>query len=942
MFNKIKEYFISLISTRVIYFLLVFAVLAGILIYRCFDLQIINGEDYLDNFNLQIRKERSVEASRGNIYDRNGVLLAYNELAYSVTVKDVYESGSHKNENLNKTLKNAIDIIEKNGDEVSVSFYIYVDEYDHYQYSVSGTRLSRFKADVYGHAYIDDMTYAESSSTAEDMMDYLAGTNKYDVDRENLSKDMVLKITSIRYAMSLNAYQKYIETTISTNVSEKTVATIYENSSILDGVSIAEDTIRVYPTGVYTSQIIGYTGKISADEYSEYSSNDSSYTLNDIVGKIGIEKSMESKLRGHNGSETVYVDTLGKIISKDNFKEATAGNDIYLTIDSKLQEGVYHILEQHIAGIILKKMTNTKEYVASENSSSSDITIPVYDIYYALFNNNVIDIEHLSDENATENEKVAYSAYLDKKADVLEQLRNELTSKKTVYKKLSTEFKVYENYVEDILLSNSILDSSKIVNSDSTYNDWAVNETISLYDYITYAISKNWINIDKLNINSEYSGADEIYGSIVEFVIAELSEDTAFDKKMYKYIIKSDKIKPKTICNVLLDQNIVEIPETELALWAKSKETPFEFMKKRIENLDITPAQLALDPCSASLVITDVNSGDVLALVSYPSYDNNYLANGADAAYLKKVNADLSTPLINYATQQRTAPGSTYKMVTASAGLLEGVIKTNTLITCLGQFTEINDIHNCWIYPRKHGAQNVSQAIKNSCNYYFYTVGYKLSLDERNQYNSSLGVDKLNYYADMYGLSEKSGVEIEENAPILTSAYSVPSAIGQGTNSFTTVGLARYVTAVANSGTVYDLTLIDKMTDGSGNLLEDFSANIRNKVDMSDKFWKAIHEGMRMVVESKSYFEGYPIDIAGKTGTAQQSKSRADHGLFVSYAPYDVPRIATACRIANGYSSEYAAETTKDVLTFYFGFTDEDLIVTGTATETDVSHISGD
>lgn len=930
MFNKWKEFFVSLIKSRIIYLIVFFGVLCGILIFRIFNLQIINGEDYLNNFQLKIKKEVAIDAVRGNIYDVNGVLLAYNQLAYSVTIEDVYESGSDKNSNLNKTISKTIDIIENNGDDISCDFNIYLDEDNNYQFSVSGTKLNRFKADIYGCAYVDDMTYAQSSSTADDIITYLASDDRFEIDTENLSKDKVLKIAAIRYAMSLNAYQKYITTTIATNVSDVTMAVIYENTDILEGVSIEEDTIRVYPNGIYTSPIVGYTGKISSDELEEYSETDDSYSLNDIVGKAGIEKSMESVLKGTKGSETIYVNTTGKIISTEDYVESVAGNDVYLSIDTKLQEAVYHILEQKLAGIILAKIENTKEYIATDTSSSSDIKIPIYSVYYQMFNNSVIDIDHLSANDASDTEKAIYSAFLVKKSDAINKLKDELLTTKTVYNKLTTEYKVYENYIEDILLDNGILIQDKISNSDETYQAWAVDEKISFSEYINYAISQGWIDNEYLDLNDAYSESEEIYSSIVDVILKELSEDEDFDKILYKYIIKSDAISPRQICDCLLDQGAVKISDEEYAQWQSGALSPYQFMINRISNLDITPAQLALEPYAASMVVTDVNTGKVLALVSYPTYDNNYLANGADADYLKKITSDLSMPMLNYATQQRTAPGSTFKMVSATAGLMEGVIDTNTLITCTGSFEVTTNIHKCWVYPGSHGALNVTGAINKSCNCFFYNVGYRLSLDN-GVYNSDAGVEKLNYYASLYGLGEKSGVEIEEYSPVLTDAYSVPSAIGQGTYSFTTVGLARYVTAVANSGTVYNLTLLDKITDNEGTLIKDCEASVLNTIDMDSSYWDAIHEGMRRVTADKRYFKEIPFDCAGKTGTAQQSKTMPDHGLFVCYAPFNNPEIAIACRIPNGYTSDYACNATKDVIKWYFNVDQDEDIVTGTA-----------
>lgn len=942
MFNHIKEYFLSLIKTRTIYLLIIFVALSFVLIHRVFTLQIIHGDDYLNNFQLQIKKQRVIAAPRGNIYDCNGELLAYNELAYSVKIEDVYESGKTKNEKLNQTISRTIDIIEKYNDEIDFEFGISVDNYNNFVFDYSGTKLSRFKADIYGCAYIADMSYLQSSSTATEVMDYLMGTSRYNVNTDVYSKEKCVKIVAIRYAMSQNAYQKYIATTIASNVSEETVAVLMENFDTLLGVSIAEDTIRVYPKGVYTSQIIGYTGRIDATELETLQAIDATYSANDIVGKTGIEASQELSLKGTKGSETVYVDTMGRVIESVDLKESVAGNDLYLTIDSKLQEDVYHILEQKLAGIILKKLTNEKEYIPKEGASSSDILIPIYDVYYQMFNNEVIDFNHLSADDASESEQAAYNAFSVKKQDVLETLQKELTEKKTPYKKLSTEYKYYMNFIEDLLVNKALLQSSLIDYEDNTYKAWAVDETISLAEYIEYAISRNWIDTGLLKLEGIYSDSAEIYKAIMDIVWADLDENRAFDKLVIKYVIKNDKISPRTVCNILLDQHCISIAKDDEEAWQKGRITPFEFMRTRIENLEITPAQLALDPYSASMVITDVNTGDVLALVSYPSYDNNYLANGADANYLKKLNNDLSTPMINYATQQRTAPGSTFKMVSSVAGLCENVVNINTLITCKGSFEEITDVHNCWVYPGRHGALNLTNALRVSCNYYYYTIGYKLSLDNNGKYNSNLGIEKLAQYAGWFGLDEKSGVEIEEYSPQVSNNYSVPSAIGQGTNSFTTVGLARYVTAVANSGTVYNLTLLDKLCDHNGNLIREYSASVLNEVELDDTYWNAIHDGMRRVVEDKYYFRDLPIKFAGKTGTAQQSRNRADHGLFVCYAPYEKPEIAIAVRIANGYSSDYVADTTKDVLKYYFNIEDKEDIVNGSAAEITASGHGGD
>lgn len=394
-------------------------------------------------------------------------------------------------------------------------------------------------------------------------------------------------------------------------------------------------------------------------------------------------------------------------------------------------------------------------------------------------------------------------------------------------------------------------------------------------------------------------------------------------------MIKKDVISGTQICNILLEQGLVDISEEEREQFERGAVSSYNFMMNRIKNLDITPAQLALDPYSASAVITDVGTGDVLALVTYPGYDNNMMANGVNAEYYSKLLNDQSRPLNNYATTQLTAPGSAFKMVSATAGFMEGVITPFTTFPCTGTFEKISPPPSCW-NRSGHGTLNVTGGIRHSCNMFFYELGYRLGT-VGDTYSSDAGLEKLTEYADMYGLTETSGIEIEESAPQLSTEDAVRSAIGQGSNGFSTAALARYVTTVANSGTCYDLTLIDRITDHSGVLIEDRSANIRNIIEMDSENWDAIHLGMRQVIENRSDYSDLTINVAGKTGTAEENANRANHALFVCYAPYEEPEIAIATRIAFGYTSSYAAKTTKDIIRYYFDLADDDELITGEA-----------
>ncbi len=957
MFSNFREWLIRFVTSRFFILTLLVIGLGTILIYRLFELQIVEGESYMNNFKLKIRKERSLASTRGNIYDSNGELLAYNELAYSVTIEDVYESGSTKNEELNATINLLIEMIEGNGDQIIQDFDIIIDEDGNFSYTVTGTQLLRFLADVYGHSSIDDLLYAEKTATPDEVIDYLGGRNRFGVGvylyddngdyvrddagnriflvGEGYTKERLLQIITIRYAMSLNSYQKYIPTTIATEVSDETIAAVMENSDILAGVSIAEDTVRKYVDAVYFSNIIGYTGKISSDELLAYQEQGLDYTSTDIIGKSGIEQSMEEELQGTKGTEVVYVDNMGKVIETAERTEPIAGNDVYLTIDRDLQESAYHILEQKIAGILVTKIRNVREYEPDENASASSIIIPIYDVYFALFNNNILKMKEFNHEGATETESTVYANYLDYKDEVLEELYLELTENGTIYKKLSTEYAVYQSYIVTVLMSDNvnILQSELIDTSDDMYQAWRNDETISLQAYLMYAISMNWIDTTALELSDQYADTEEIYLALVDYIIDYLEDNTEFGKKMIKYMILNDKITGRQVCQLLIDKEVVHLSDEDIQNFEEKRTSPYQFMLDRISNLDITPAQLALDPCTGDMVVVDVNTGNTLAMVSYPGYDTNRIS---DRTYWNQINSDLSYPMLNYTTQRRTAPGSTFKMVTTAAALEEEYVSTRDRITCYGIFDKLNTTHKCWIYPGAHGSVNATGAIRHSCNCFFYEIGYRMSMVD-GIYSEQTGIDTIAKYADMFGFSDPSGVELSEYSPKMSDEYPILTAIGQGNSNYTTSQLARYVTTIANRGTCYNLTLIDKITDSNGIVVRDNYAEVRNELEFADSTWDAIQTGMRQVVENKAYYNDLGVTVAGKTGTAQESRGRPNHALFVCYAPYEEPEIAIATRIEYGYTSDYAAETTRDVIKYYFGLETEDELINGEASDMEAS-----
>ena len=951
MFDELKDKLKGFFTSRLTVFTVVFLLLGGILAYRCFDLQIVHGEEYLEDFVLQIEKTRDITSTRGNILDRNGNILAYNELAYSVKIEDVFESGRKKNANLNETIMKLIRMIEKNGDRVITDFKIVLDEDGEFAFTVEGTSLLRFLADVYGKRTIGELEDQMRIATAQDVMEFLSrnssaafaiGEREDPEDSKSefipgkgYTKEDWLKLVTVRYAMNLTSFRKYIGTTVATDISEKTVAVIMENSEELPGVTIVEDTIRKYVDSKYFAHVLGYTGKISSEELTQLNEElaaqgrgEEVYNINDVVGKSGIESSMETTLQGIKGYEKVIVDNTGRVISIIERQEAQAGQDVYLTIDMELTEAVYNILEQSLAGLVSDKIINAKEYKPAPNAESSDIKIPIYDVYFALFNNAVIDLKHMASEDAGEVEQEVYQAYLEYREKVYEKLIQELTEGMTPYNRLSKEYQVYQSNIVTLLNRNGVIITESVDSSDATQIAWATEEVISLNEYLKYCIAQNWINVSELDLDEKYSDSEEIYNKILDYIIVMIDKNTELQKRFFKYMLLSDVITGRQVCMLLCEQKVIEIPiEDETALYA-GKLSAYQFMINRINNIDVTPAQLALDPCNAC-VISDVNTGEVLALVSYPGYDNNKMANSIDAEYYAKLNSDKSNPQYNFATQYKAAPGSTFKMISSTAGLMEGVITLKSRINCVGTFTEITPSPRCW-RRSGHGNENVTTAIRDSCNYYFFDVGYKLSTRD-GAYNEAAGLNTLYEYADLYGLTEKSGVEISEASPEAANMDPVRASIGQSNSSYTAVGLTRYISTVANGGTCYNLTLLDRIMDSQGNVVREIEPDVRNEIVLPEEYWEAIHLGMRQVVEKKTYFNDLAVNVAGKTGTAEQTSSRPSHALFVCYAPYESPEIAITTRIPFGYSSDYAAKATRNIIKYYYGLAEEDELITGVA-----------
>lgn len=967
LFEDYKDYFKKAIKSRVFVLTIFLFVLMGVLIQHLFKLQIIHGEEYLDEFKGDIEKTRTIPGYRGSILDRNGVVLAKDVPSRNIIMEDngQYKTTLEHNMTLNGVAYRLTKLIHESGEVISPEFNIVLDDFDNYIFkNTNSVKLNRFKADIYGKKTVEELTPEQSNSTPEEIINYLAGNKRFSlVDKkikaeqlktyglpETYTHQEMLDIVTIRYALSTNSFQKFIPNTISTDVSEETAALILENKDTLTGVTIAEQPKRVYTKEYVQSMagILGYTGKASTEELetlTKQNTDDSiKYELNDIVGKDGLEKELDSILQGKKGDDIIYVDNVGTELGIKSSKEPEMGKSVMLTIDANAQNFAYQTIEQVNASILLTNIINEKTFTLPDGKDQSNIRIPIDDVYFALIDNNSIDINHFKEEDSSEREKAVYSKFEDRLKTVTQEIEDALkSSAETPYKDLSKETQVYYSYIVDQILmseNTNVLQKSLIDPKDEVYSNWKdpEKETVSFSELLKHAISLNWIDSSKLNVEAKYLDSGEIYDSLIDYITSSIQTSKGFHKKVYKYMLFNNMISGSEICEILYDQGGLdknEDAETYTALVSGSL-SAYDFMINKITNLEITPAQLALKPCSGSAVVTDPNTGEVILNVSYPGYDNNRLANTMDNEYYVRLNEDKSSPLYNKAMREVTAPGSTFKPITAIAGFSEGAVTLSDAIRCTGLYegTEGRPVR-CWIYPNAHGYETLSSAIGDSCNVYFSEVGYRLTGEN---HVHAEGLEKLGKYASAFGLNRDTGIELPESPTQLSSEDAVRSSIGQGNHLYGTTHLARYVSTLANRGTVYELTLVKSIVDAKDNVLEEKTPTVDDELNYPTALWDAVQEGMQKVVRTNSATKDleskYQLSMAGKTGTAEESDKTPNHGLFIGYAPVNEPKYAIAVRIANGYSSKNAAFVASNIMKHQFNLVDDSELVPGEAVGT--------
>ena len=392
------------------------------------------------------------------------------------------------------------------------------------------------------------------------------------------------------------------------------------------------------------------------------------------------------------------------------------------------------------------------------------------------------------------------------------------------------------------------------------------------------------------------------------------------------------------ITSEYISEEAVAGSDVVLTIDANLQKVAEEALEQNIKDISDGKYGEGNDADAGAVVVMNVNTGEVLAMASYPDYNPERYSEEYDPN-------DETGKYYNRAIRSIYAPGSTFKMVVASAALDTGEITTRTRINDNGVYP-YGDGQACWYYRSYgvgHGYLNLTQAIKYSCNYFFYDLGYRM------------GIDTIAEYAGRYGLGKKTGVELMgESSGIVASreyansigyttwypADTLSAAIGQSFNSYTPIQMARYISMIANGGKNVDVSIIKSIINPDGSEvskeeIENFvkesigtENELKEDLNISEENLDAIRDGMKGVTSESggtaySTFADFDIDIAGKTGSAQTGVDGEAHGWFVGFAPYDEPEIAVVVMVEKAGSGGYTAVVAKEIMEEYFGMNSE-------------------
>ena len=515
--------------------------------------------------------------------------------------------------------------------------------------------------------------------------------------------------------------------------------------------------------------------------------------------------------------------------------------------------------------------------------------------------------------------------------------------RKVVAQRFEITFKGYSSVKSIRLAENVSLETIHIIEEQ---NSKFPGVTITEKSYRTYPLNNTGSHIlGRIGAIEKYEleGHEDVYDQ--HDIIGKDGIEYTFEKylKGQNGVKQIDMAVDGTVTAEYTSQDAVSGSDVILTVDSKLQKVTEEALANNIHKIANGGFGSRYPADAGSVVVMNVRTGEILAMANYPDYNPNDFVGGITTnLWNYYINGD-TKPLENKAIATMYSPGSTYKMVTAIAGLQTGAISTSSTIGCSGVYSKYNSRWNCW-YTRGHGRLNVTSAIKQSCNYFFYEVGDRV------------GIDNLAHYTYYLGLGHKTGVELSGEVSGVYSSRAISdsedrvwnlgdtisSAIGQSYNTFTPLQMAKYIAILVNGGKQIDVSIVKSVVNADGSEVPraEYEAYVKEKLGLPDdhveeqlfdeKNVRAILEGMKDVTSESggtaySTFKDFNITVGGKTGSAQTGVKGKTNAWFVGFAPYENPEIAIAVFVRNGGAGSYTAEVARDIIAQYFGMNAEEV-----------------
>ena len=639
-------------------------------------------------------------------------------------------------------------------------------------------------------------------------------------------------------------------------------------------------------------------------------------------------------------------------LTRESTLEAARGNILDQSGNKLASTTLGYSLELYKTKIDTETLNNTLLKITQILEKNGDSYVDTLTITVEPFNFNISEESQKKwkEENNIDENKTAEECFyiLKEKYKISNENLQEIRKIMTLRYFISQNG--YSN-IKPVELASNLSQTSVAELNEQSADFPGVNVTTkAIRSYTSGSLASHILGYVGRITKEELEGKEDVYGLndiIGKIGIEYIMEDYLKGKNGIKQI---DMAVDGTVTDEYIAEEAISGSDVILTIDANLQQVTENTLKASIQSI---ASSEGVEVTGASAVVMKVKTGEVLAMASYPDFEPSDFVNGISTEkwnyYTKESESSYAKnhPFLNRAISSTSSPGSTYKMVTAIAGLETGKITTTEKINDVGIYRYYKDYQpKCWIYSsygRGHGYLNVTDAIVHSCNYFFYEVGNRVGIENLAKYTKALGLGKK---TGIELLGEEAGyVASPETSKKLGQVWNggdtLPAAIGQGNNSFTPLQMAKYTSMLANGGNDIDVTIIKSVIDADGKEIpkQELEEYLKNrlgieednsqKVTFNQTNLNAVLEGMRGVTTESggtaySIFKNFNIEVGGKTGSAQTGRKDANgknitNAWFVGFAPFDEPEIAIVVMIENGQHGSAAAVPARDIIAEYFG-----------------------